>query len=344
MSRILTNKFNLPETLVKAIKYDTHVNAGTISVTQLIDGAQVRMLKKKHDYESDVVDNLYALMGTALHHIIERANIDSVRKRAFILTAETLIVQYDNIKGSSPEKAEKLKSAANWLFSVIPVFFPETVERYIFEKTLIMELRGGHVLSGTFDLFDKHTETLFDYKFCSVFQFVNPNSRKKWVEQLNIYALMLRREGYKVSGLRIVAFFRDWNSHGFMKDRGYPERQISEIYIPLWEEDVTMQLIERYLDDHIRADEGNCPPCGGEVRWAKSDEYAVKTPTAKRAMRILDTEPAAQLWIQENGHKYKQMTIEKRPGGSARCEKYCVVSKHCPQWALEQAQAIKNAE
>ena len=66
MPRILTNKYGLPNTLYDAIKYDTHKLAGDISVTTLIDAPQVRLLKKKHTYEEDVVDGLYALMGTAL--------------------------------------------------------------------------------------------------------------------------------------------------------------------------------------------------------------------------------------------------------------------------------------
>ena len=81
--QIITNKYGLPETLVMACKHDTHRVGGDISVTQLIDGPQVRLLKRKHDYESDVSDNLYAMMGTALHHIIERAKIQNERQKAF---------------------------------------------------------------------------------------------------------------------------------------------------------------------------------------------------------------------------------------------------------------------
>ena len=339
MARHLTNKYNLPDTLVKAVEYDTHRLSGTISVTTLIDGARIRQLKSIHDYESDVSENIYALLGTALHHVLERANIQSVTKRAYITVAEHIIGQASKIKEASPEKSQKLLSGGNWIFSLIPVFFPETTERYIFEKTMQLPV-GEQVISGTFDLYDKTTGILYDYKFCSVYQFMSPESREKWVEQTNIYAYMLRNEGFPVNGIRIVAFFRDWSAYGGMKNRNYPPMQIMEIHIDLWDNDKTRILIYKHINLHNSAEAGNVPDCDGKTRWATADQYAVipKTKGVKRAINggIFDTMEGANRFIAENKHKHtNELYVEVRPGSSKRCESYCPVSKHCPQYKAE---------
>jgi len=343
--RILTNKHNLPETLVKAVQYDTHKLAGTLSVTTLIDGPQIRYLKKLHDYESDVVDNIYALMGTALHHILERANIESVRKQAFILTAETIMMEADKLKSAAPEKAQALQNGANWIFKLIPVFFPEIAERYIFEKTMVLNF-GDHTLSGTFDLYDKQTGILWDYKFCSTHSYTHPESRKKWEEQTNIYAHMLRSQGIPVNGIRIVAFFRDWNAFGMMKNSNYPNMQIKEIFIPLYTPENAEELINYHLNLHRMADAGNVPECSGEVRWATGDIFAVKPQGSNRALSkgLFDSRPAAEAFLSENKHKHTaELYIETRAGESRRCKSYCPVSAHCPQYKAElQRNALLN--
>jgi hypothetical protein len=343
--RILTNKYNLPDTLVQAVKQDSHKMAGTISVTELIDSPRIRILKKQHDYEVDVSDLLYALMGTALHHILERANISDVRKRAFILTAETIFIKANEIGLVDAEKAKRLEAAGNYILNLIPVFFPEVASKYIFEKTLRLELFGGHVLSGTFDLFDTETGILHDYKFCSTFAYTNPAQREKWKQQTNIYAYGLHLEGYQVNGIKIIAFFRDWSKYGLTNNRDYPPRQTIEIVIPLgqpsvnnipWQDQVA-EFIKARLNLHIQAETAQeLPLCSGVDRWATADVYAVKTPKNKKAIKLEVSEAAAKKFIQENGHKFIEPFIEKRPGSSGRCEKYCPVSKHCSQWKREQ--------
>lgn len=333
--RILTNKNNLPDTLVKAVAYDTHKMAGSLSVTQLIDGAQVRYLKSCYDYEVDVIDSIYALLGTALHNVLERANIDSHRKRAFLLTAETLAMKAQEYTKTAPDKASMLDKGSKWLFSLIPVFFPEVNEKYIFEKTMSLDM-GDHVISGTFDLYDKETGILYDYKLCSTFQWMNPSAREKWHEQLNIYAYMLQKEGFPVNGIRVVAFFRDWSAAGMMRSSNYPNTQIKEIHIPLWSTEQTWNLINFHLDQHRQAELGNVPQCSGKIRWATADTFAVLQHGMKRSVKNFDTHAAAQDFINKNQHKFtKNLSVQVRPGQSMRCQNYCPVSKFCPQYQAE---------
>jgi hypothetical protein len=71
----LTNVYDLPEALVRAIKNDPYTGGGDISVTKLIDSPQVRVLRKQygHAVVEDVSDRIWSLLGQAVHTILERA-------------------------------------------------------------------------------------------------------------------------------------------------------------------------------------------------------------------------------------------------------------------------------
>lgn len=328
--RILTNNFGLPDTLAKACAYDTHRTMGDISVTTLIDAPRIRILKRMNQYEEDVIDNLYALMGTALHHILERANIDSERKRAFLLTADFIMTQSKNAKDKQPDQAEKLEKLGNYLLSLIPFFFPEVESKYIFEKTQVITI-DGMTISGTFDLYDKTTGILYDYKFCSVWSYIFKESQQKWKEQLNIYAYMLEQNGYKVNAIRVVAFFRDYSAHSFVNNKDYPKSQIVEIPIELRSLPEIEAFIQKRVSLHRQAEAGNIPDCSGKERWAKADQFAIKVKGGKKARALFDDKGSADGYVLENQHKFEGMYIEFRPGESVRCEKFCPVAKFCEQ-------------
>ena len=72
----ITNVHGLPESLVRAVTNDPYTNGGAdISVTTLIDAPQIRMLKQRHaeDISVDVSERIWALLGQAVHTILERA-------------------------------------------------------------------------------------------------------------------------------------------------------------------------------------------------------------------------------------------------------------------------------
>jgi hypothetical protein len=83
----LTNRLNLPQALVDAIRNDPYDNGGAWrSVTQLIAPPRQAILKKRHDHEieEDVSDRLFALYGQIVHDILKRANTeDLVEHRLF---------------------------------------------------------------------------------------------------------------------------------------------------------------------------------------------------------------------------------------------------------------------
>jgi len=98
----LTNLHGLPDALVRAVERDPYDNGGAdISVTKLIDAPQRRILLAQHAYqiETDVTDMLWALLGQAVHHILERAGTDTmVEQRLFAEVNDwTLSGQFDRL-------------------------------------------------------------------------------------------------------------------------------------------------------------------------------------------------------------------------------------------------------
>lgn len=75
----LTNRFNLPLPLVRAVERDDYSKGDAdFSVTEIINPPQISGLMRKHrdEIEEDASDRIWALLGKAVHYIIEMAARD----------------------------------------------------------------------------------------------------------------------------------------------------------------------------------------------------------------------------------------------------------------------------
>lgn len=75
----ITNKYNLPQTIVNAIERPTYTKgSASLSVTELIGPPQLVALKHKHadELESDAADMVWSLFGSAVHSILEQGADD----------------------------------------------------------------------------------------------------------------------------------------------------------------------------------------------------------------------------------------------------------------------------
>lgn len=73
----ITNHYNIPETIVRAVLDDEYDRGDSVmSVTQLISPPRIVLLQdvNKDNLELDVVDKVPALLGTAVHKIIEKGS------------------------------------------------------------------------------------------------------------------------------------------------------------------------------------------------------------------------------------------------------------------------------
>lgn len=75
----LTNKFGLPEPVVKALTRNEYTKGDSNrSITQLIDSPRVRILRQEHweELEEDVSEKMWAVLGSAAHKMFEETGDD----------------------------------------------------------------------------------------------------------------------------------------------------------------------------------------------------------------------------------------------------------------------------
>lgn len=87
----LTNRLNLPQPLVDAVKNDSYTSGGAdISVTTLLKPPRMVALEKQHkdEIEEDVSMRIWSLMGQVVHGILERASNTGVAERRLSINVE----------------------------------------------------------------------------------------------------------------------------------------------------------------------------------------------------------------------------------------------------------------
>lgn len=293
MSR-LTNRAGLPEPLVNALRKQRYSRGDARkSVTQLIDSPRVDMLRARHaaDITIDAAERLWALMGTALHSVLE-AGAD---------------------------------------------------EQHIPEERLFATM-GGWRISGGIDLqvLRDGAVGLRDYKMTSVWSVMNP--KPAWTQQLNCYAWLIREaKGYAVEDAEIVAICRDWNRSEAKRKADYPQAPVVRIPIELWPEAEAARFVQervRAHQDALRAAEWGeaLPECSEAERWARPSAYAVMKPGRKSAVRVFETDAAAQSFLAAHPDADK-LSIVERLGSDVRCEgNYCQVAEWCDRMKEKEDQ------
>ena len=83
---MITNKDNLPQPLVDAVGNIRKPTLGEIGVTTLIGSPRPRMLRYRHfkELSEDVSDRIWALLGTAVHYVLEKADTSNHLSEEFL--------------------------------------------------------------------------------------------------------------------------------------------------------------------------------------------------------------------------------------------------------------------
>jgi hypothetical protein len=100
---MINNIHELPEPLVKALTPDRKAPVdGRISVTALIDSPLRRILQKRYfnQIEEDASENLWALLGSAIHKVIEMGSEDTEIKLEIPYGGATVVGVVDYYKDS----------------------------------------------------------------------------------------------------------------------------------------------------------------------------------------------------------------------------------------------------
>lgn len=202
-------------------------------------------------------------------------------------------------------------------------------ERYVTEQRFYLDIDGVK-LGGQIDLFDRETETLWDYKVSSVYKAMS-DDKLEWTKQANVNKLLCEHNGIHPKKLAVLLVMKDWKRKEAEFKADYPKCAIQEIPLPIWQEAETLAYIKSRINLHNAAklieEEDAIPVCTEEERWAKPTTWAVlKERGAKRAVNggLYGSEAEAILHA-----KRIDGAIEKRDGSNARCENYCQVRKWC---------------
>jgi len=211
------------------------------------------------------------------------------------------------------------------------------------EERMFTEV-GGWTISGqtdTITLTEDDGWVVSDYKFVTSYKFKRNFSGElvmptEYEQQLNMYAHLLRENGFRVDGLKIVAIYRDWSKMEAKRDGNYPQLGAETHDVKLWSERDARAFMEERVRLH-QAAENDLPECTDDERWAKRDKFALM-PTAKsvRARKLFDSRSAATLWAAANSMK-PGFVVDHRKGANVRCENYCPVSEWCDQLKILNA-------
>lgn len=197
-------------------------------------------------------------------------------------------------------------------------------------------------LSGIFDLYDAKTETVTDWKTCSVWK-TQVGDFKDWRMQTLLYCWMLNQVGLPAWHGDIVAIMRDHSKRKAMSEKDYPKHPVLRIgwdfteedmkgageYIRRWFEALSFQLAQ-----HKFGGDDSLAPCPEEKRWHKPDKWAVMRSGQKKAVRVFeDKDKAVEYmdWLMNQAsNEGKMCRIEFRKGEDTKCQSYCEVARWCP--------------
>lgn len=192
------------------------------------------------------------------------------------------------------------------------------------ERTLQTTV-DGFTVTGTFDLLNQKG-VVSDYKFVSVWTTMN-GIKEEWINQLNLYAELLRRSGEKVEALQIVALYRDWSKNKAL-EHNYPKSQVRIYEVPLWSSEKASAYLTERVRLHAAAQAGEPTGCSPDERWYRPGKYALMKDGRKSAVKLFDDRSEALAAIIS-----KDLSVHPRPGSNVRCESYCSVARFCPQFA-----------
>lgn len=314
---IITNETNLPASVYAAVAYDGYSRGHSdISVTDLI--APPRMVALREQYgdtlTEDVADMAARFIGTCVHNELERYKTTDLSESRFFISVKGWSV------GGKPDNFEPIGTQ---LFFVNG----KDVITPVFTKNGIVPVKT--VGDGT----------LTDYKTIKATEFMY-GLKEERTQQLNIYAEMLRLNGYEVKKLTAVLFIVDFSWPAVERDRRYPPRSIVEVPLEMW----PRERVQQFIHDRVRLHQAarvSLPNCTDEERW-KRDDYAIKRTGTDRAIKLFrDAHPIeAEEWgieqgiaeLSANGVTWAEgYSVEHRPGKALRCQWYCSAAQVCSQ-------------
>ena len=293
---IYTNKYNLPNPVVKALtsydKGDAPVEG--LRVTTLIDSPQISLLKQKHSHEltEDVSDRAWMVLGTAVHEIFERAasNAYISEERLSHTVGDTLISGAIDYQFETDNEVDLKDYKTTTVYAV-----QEPKKEW--ERQL-----------NTYAYLVRHVK-LLSVKSASVIAIL-----KDWRQ-----ADVDRRSNYPPASIMEIPV-KLWSDE---EQDEYVEERVR-----------LHNHAKMSADTGPTTWFGKIPPCTDGERWAKPAVYAVHKGSNTRALKggLFADKSEAQVFAGESADR----VLIERPRTYTRCVKnYCRVADFCSQYNEE---------
>ena len=327
---ILTNNWRAPDAFVKAIEGDPYSKGDAdFSATELLKPPQIVRLYNEHEdtVTTDVRDEWWKLLGKGVHAILEqRPKCEQCYGTGECWSGEAThelwwerpITTWDKFKAwTRGDRCVPCNSCDGT--GLID-------DGKVREQRFFAEC-GGVKISGAMDLLGDDG-AVTDYKVTSVFT-IQRGLKADWEQQLNIYAWLLKQNDITVTSLTIVGLCRDWMKSRAEAKADYPQSPIVSIKVPLWRPERQDDFVAGRVRVHTME---NTIPCTPEERWARGG-YTVLGGGLKP--KSFDTMSEAATYINTKQKPGRTFSISEGSAKFVRCEAWCPVSDHCPQWRGE---------
>lgn len=290
------NQHDLPAPMFEALTWDTYTKGDSdFSTTELLKSPRARLLAKRHEDEIvvDASENLWVLMGRAVHDVLEKAckrlgaKFDGMSEERLFLKIKLPDGREVTISGEFDLLYRDGESLVLADYKVTGCY------------GLIMEKKRGFV-------------------------------KLDWEIQLNIYRWLLHKHGFEVDRLEIGAILRDW-MESKVGTEDYPVSPIVVLPVKVWTFEETEAFVLERLKLHMDAKETEddyLPSCTAEERWERGEKWAVMEKGKKRANKLCDSAKDAEYFVKEIG---KTAYVEHRAGQSIKCQRYCYGMPFCSQ-------------
>jgi len=321
----LTNDWRAPDAFVRAIENDPYSKGDAdFSATELLKPPQIVRLYNKHEdtVTSDVRDEWWKLLGKGVHAVLEQG--PPCEGCAGIGFEEINVVYGLDLYEINPGHPDQLNNP-HVLYELCPSCKGSGLAptKDTKEKRFFAECEGMKI-SGAIDLLDDDG-AVTDYKVTSRFT-IQKGLKADWEQQLNIYAWLLRQNDITATSLTIVGLCRDWIKSRAEAKRDYPQSPIVPIKVPLWRPERQDDFVAGRVRVHTME---NTIPCTPEERWARGG-YTVLGGGLKP--KSFDTLNEAANYINVKQKPGRTFSIKEGGAKFVRCEGWCPVSDHCPQW------------
>ena len=257
------------------LKTNDHITYGKYSVTDLINPVRVVWLKRRHraNIEQDMnwIKRTYAVRGTLLHSILEKAGKDKrfINDQPYILATD--------IAGCA----------------VTVSGIPDLID---LETETLWDYKDTNVYSVTKGSRSQWEKQLNCYRYLILHGQAIDVEETRNIWRLNggrnCGCVFLQPQLFEVKALKIEGWARDWKVAASKQDKNYPDES-EVIDIPVWPDEKTKEFIERalcLLESTEVVPDGQLPVCTSAERWGnkRCQDYCDPCQYCKHYMELIN--------------------------------------------------------